>query len=192
MTYKAATTILAIILAVAFNEASGQSITVTGKVLYNPTLNDCFQQVPCLGDVALTNDKDWIPPKAAVNIVSKNTGNVAKTDREGNYSIETSSANDTLMFLYIGHNRIEVPVNGRSRVDVKLTPTPIPVIERLLAQIMPAVDAGMFPDISEIAENAQVNHATARDILWLVLGNTRMKQHYPTEYIPDYRFSESD
>ena len=171
-------------------DVQSQSFGVQGKVLYNPTLNDCFQQVPCVQDIALTKEEDWIPPKAAVNIVSKTTGNVAKTDRKGNYTIEVSSADDTLLFLYVGHNRVEVPVNGREVVEVKLTPTPIHVIERLLAQIMPAIDAGEIPNIDQLAEIARVNRATARDILWLVLGNTRMKQHYPGEFIPDFRFSE--
>ncbi len=169
-------------------EGKSQSLTVSGKVLYNPTMSDCFQQTPCLNDISLTKDDQWIPPKAAVNIRSKVTGKVAKTDHSGNYSIEVSSANDTLTFLYIGHNRVEIPVNGREIIDIKLTPTPIPVIEQLLAQIMPLVDAGTYPDINKLAKDAKVNRATARDILWLVLGNTRMRQYYPTEFIPDYRF----
>ena len=173
-------------------EVHGQSHMVKGKVLYNPKMNDCFQEVPCLEDINLTLEGDWVPPKAAVNIVTKSTGKVVKTDRSGNYTIEVSSANDTLLFLYIGHNRDQVPVNGREVIDMKLTPTPIPVIERLLGQIMPEIDAGKLPNIDTLAEKAQVNRATARDILWLVLGNARMKQHYPGEFIPDYRFSESN
>ncbi len=172
------------------NEGRSQSYTVSGSVLYNPKMSDCFQEVPCLQAIAMTKEEDWIPPKAAVNIMVNGTGKVAKTDPMGKYAIEVSSANDTLLFLYIGHNRIEVPVNGREVVDVKLTPTPIPVIERLLGLILPEIDVGAFPEIDELSEKANVNRATARDILWLVLGNTRMKQHYPGEFIPDYRFSE--
>jgi hypothetical protein len=148
--------------------------------------------VPCLDDVALTKDEQWIPPKAAVNIMSKSSGKVVKTDRNGRYTIEVASAIDTLLFMYIGHNRVEIPVAGKETLDVKLTPTPIPVIERLLGQIMPAIDAGDYPDIDALAEATSVNRATARDILWLVLGNTRMRQYYPGEYIPDYRFSTED
>ena len=73
-----------------------------------------------------------------------------------------------------------------------MTPTPIPVIERLLGQIMPAIDAGQFPDIDVLAEKTNVNRATARDVLWLVLGNTRMKHYYPNEFIPDYQFTPTD
>ncbi len=184
--------ILLTILVFVTYQGQSQSFKVTGNVLYNPSMNDCFQEVPCTQDVALTKDDDWIPPKAAVNIMVKSNGKVTKTDPDGNYAIEVSSANDTLLFLYIGHNRVEVPVNGRAVVDIKLTPTPIPVIERLLGQIMPVIDAGEFPDIDVLAEKANVNRATARDILWLVLGNTRMKQYYPDEYIPDYQFTATD
>ena len=175
---------------ISVNLVQGQLLTVSGTVLYNPQLNDCFQEVPCLQDIALTKEKDWIPPKAAVNILVKGTDRVAKTDLKGQYSIEVSSVQDTLQFLYIGHNRLEVPVDGRKKVDIKLTPTPIPVIERLLGLIMPVIDAGQFPDIDQISKQADVNRATARDILWLVLGNTRMKDNYPGEFIPDYRFGE--
>ncbi|NND09063.1 MAG: hypothetical protein HKN87_22045 [Saprospiraceae bacterium] len=175
---------------ISANVGQGQSFTVSGTVLYNPQLNDCFQEVPCLQDIALTKEEDWIPPKAAVNILVKGTNKVAKTDPLGKYSIEVSSNQDTLQFLYIGHNRLEVSVDGRKTMDIKLTPTPIPVIERLLGLIMPAIDAGQFPNIDQTAKEAQVNRATARDILWLVLGNMRMKTHYPEEFIPDYRFAD--
>ncbi len=180
-----------ILLLLLNNVLTGQNqpFSVRGQVLYNPAMNDCFQQVPCVDDIALTEEDDWVPTKAAVNIVAKSTGQVAKTDRMGNYSI-AASTNDTLLFLYVGHNRVEVPVNSNAVVDVKLTPTPIPVIERLMGLIMPAVDSGEFPDIGSLAEKAGVNRATARDMLWLVLGNTRMRQHYPGEFIPDYRFSD--
>ncbi len=181
---------LVVLLFFITHEGRSQSLTVKGTVLYNPKMADCFQEVPCLDAIELTKEEDWIPPKAAVNIVVKSSGRVAKTDPAGQYSIEVASAADTLLFLYIGHNRVEVPVRGREDVDVKLTPTPIPVIERLLGLIMPAIDAGDFPIINELARGAKVNRAAARDILWLVLGNKRMKEHYPGEFIPDYRFSE--
>lgn len=168
-----------------------QEMTVSGKVLYNPSLNDCFKEEPCLDAANLTDEKEWIPPKAAVNIVVEGTDRRTKTDREGNYEITIPSPNTSLKFLYIGHNRIKVPVEGRSVVDVKLTPTPIPVIDRLIQLIMPKIHAGRRPNIDELAEQAKVNRDTARDFLWLVLGNRPFSEMYPDEYIPDYRFDEN-
>ena len=169
---------------------SAQEMTVHGRVLYNPTLPDCWQLDPCTADIALTGPEDWRPPLSAVNVVVQGTDRVVKTDRDGYYEISLPSPNASLMFLAIGHNRIAVPVEGRSRVDVQLTPTPLPVIERLLGLIMPRMVEGELPDIDRLAADAGVNRETARDILWLVIGDRRMGKHYPDEYVPDYGFDD--
>ena len=169
---------------------SAQEMTVHGRVLYNPTLPDCWQLDPCTADIALTGPEDWRPPLSAVNVVVQGTDRVVKTDRDGYYEISLPSPNASLMFLAIGHNRIAVPVEGLSRVDVRLTPTPLPVIERLLGLIMPRMVAGELPDIDRLAADAGVNRETARDILWLVIGDRRMGKHYPDEYVPDYGFDD--
>ena len=169
---------------------SAQEMTVHGRVLYNPTLPACWQLDPCTADIALTGPEDWRPPLSAVNVVVQGTDRVVKTDRDGYYEISLPSPNASLMFLAIGHNRIAVPVEGLSRVDVRLTPTPLPVIERLLGLIMPRMVAGELPDIDRLAADAGVNRETARDILWLVIGDRRMGKHYPDEYVPDYGFDD--
>ena len=169
---------------------SAQEMTVHGRVLYNPTLPDCWQLDPCMADIALTGPEDWRPPLSAVNVVVQGTDRVVKTDRDGYYEISLPSPNASLMFLAIGHNRISVPVEGLSRVDVQLTPTPLPVIERLLGLIMPRMVEGELPDIDRLAADAGVNRETARDILWLVIGDRRMGEHYPDEYVPDYGFDD--
>ena len=171
-------------------DASAQQTTVRGRVLYNPMLPDCWQDVPCTREVEVTRPEDWVPPPAAVNVVLQGTDRVVKTNREGYYEITVPSPSATLMFLYIGHNRIAVPVEGRSVVDAKLTPTPLPVVDRLLGLIMPRIHAGEYPNIDQLAADADVNRETARDILWLVLGDLPMARHYPGEFIPDYRFGD--
>ena len=143
-----------------------------------------------MADIALTSPEDWRPPLSAVNVVVQGTDRVVKTDRDGYYEISVPSPNASLMFLAIGHNRISVPVEGLSRVDVQLTPTPLPVIERLLGLIMPRMVKGELPDIDRLAADAGVNRETARDILWLVIGDRRMGEHYPDEYVPDYGFDD--
>ena len=164
-------------------EMYAQQRTVRGTVLYNPNMNDCLNVSPCVDDIGLTQEEDWVPTPGAVNIVVKGTNRVAKTDRDGNYEIIVPSRNDTLQFLYVSHNRIEIPVEDQSVLDVKLTPTPLPVIERLLAHIMPKVIEGIYPDLDVLAENTGVNRATARDMMWLVLGNRRMSKYYPGEFL---------
>lgn len=55
----------------------------------------------------------------AVSIKEKNTG--VTTDIDGNYSIKAEE-NDILVFSYIGMKMQEVPVNGRTSIDVVLNP----------------------------------------------------------------------
>lgn len=183
-----ATGLLTTGLLLAPQGTSAQEMTVRGRVLYNPTLPACRQLEPCTADIALARSEDWRPPLSAVNVVVRGTDRVVKTDRDGYYEIAVPSPDATLMFLAIGHNRVPVPVEGRSRVNVHLTPTPLPVIERLLGLIMPRMVEGELPDIDRLAADAGVNRETARDILWLVIGDRRMAEHYPDEYVPDYRF----
>lgn len=172
------------------SDVAAQEMTVRGTVLYNPNLGECFAESPCLDDLALTRDEDWIPPTAAVNIAVRGTDTVVKTDRDGRYEVTVPSPDATLIFMFIGHNRMEEPVRGRSTVDFRLTPTPLPVIDRLLGLIMPKIHSGIYPDIDRLAEEAGVNRETARDLLWLVIGNRPMMTNYPDELIPDYRFDD--
>lgn len=169
----------------------GERLTVSGVVLHNPKMNDCRKE-SCASDVALTRDEDWVPPRGAVNVVVRGTGVVAKTDRQGRYRLEVPTPDSELVFHWVGFERAVVPVQGRSTIDVRLTPTPLPLIERLLGLIMPQLEIGMYPNLDDLAARAQTTRETARDMVWLVIGNRVMMREYPGEFFPDYRFADSD
>ncbi|MCD8269946.1 MAG: carboxypeptidase-like regulatory domain-containing protein [Parabacteroides sp.] len=60
-------------------------------------------------------------PIIGANIVEKgNPANGTITDVNGNYSLAVSG-NAVLVASYIGYNKIEIPVNDRSVVDIVLT-----------------------------------------------------------------------
>ncbi|WP_234572935.1 SusC/RagA family TonB-linked outer membrane protein [Rhodohalobacter sp. 614A] len=44
------------------------------------------------------------------------------TDMEGNYEIQIPDSLNTLIFTYIGYQRLEVEINGRSEINVELIP----------------------------------------------------------------------
>ncbi|MCM5663881.1 SusC/RagA family TonB-linked outer membrane protein [Galbibacter mesophilus] len=67
----------------------------------------------------VTNSEDGVP-LPGVNIMVKGTSNGASSDFDGNYSINVADENATLVFTYIGFKEIEVPLNGRSVVNVSL------------------------------------------------------------------------
>ncbi len=73
--------------------ASAQNITVTGNV------------------------SDKTGPIVGVTVVVRGTVSSSTTDLDGNYSI-TAPSSATLSFSSLGYKTIEVPVNGRARIDV--------------------------------------------------------------------------
>ena len=58
-------------------------------------------------------------PLPGANVLVKGTTNGTQTDFDGNYTI-TANADDVLVFSYIGFARQEVPINGRSSIDVQM------------------------------------------------------------------------
>src|SRR5690606_14761585 len=54
------------------------------------------------------------------NVLVKGTTNGTQTDFDGNYTLENVASDATLVFSYIGYKKIEVPLNGRTTVDVNM------------------------------------------------------------------------
>lgn len=57
-----------------------------------------------------------------VNILVKGTTTGTSTDSIGHYELNVSSLQDTLRFSYIGYQKQLIPINGRHKIDVALTP----------------------------------------------------------------------
>ncbi|MGQ9621298.1 MAG: carboxypeptidase-like regulatory domain-containing protein, partial [Bacteroidales bacterium] len=59
-------------------------------------------------------------PMPGVNVVVKGTTIGAITDANGNYSINVPDRNVTLVFSFIGYTNQEVPLGGRTTLDISL------------------------------------------------------------------------
>ncbi|MCE2613246.1 TonB-dependent receptor [Flavobacteriaceae bacterium D16] len=59
-------------------------------------------------------------PLPGASVVVKGTTTGTQTDFDGNYTLDGVDANATLVFSYIGYSTQEVPVNGRSTINVVL------------------------------------------------------------------------
>ena len=59
-------------------------------------------------------------PLPGASVVVKGTTTGTQTDFDGNYTLSDVDANAVLVFSYIGYSTQEVPVNGRSTIDVVL------------------------------------------------------------------------
>src|SRR5699024_10482088 len=60
-----------------------------------------------------------------VNILVKGTTTGASTDADGNFELTVPSLQDTLVVTYIGYQRQEVPINGRTNLSIQLNPEAI-------------------------------------------------------------------
>ncbi|MBO0361141.1 TonB-dependent receptor [Hymenobacter sp. BT186] len=57
-----------------------------------------------------------------VTVLEKGTANGATTDTDGRYTLTVASGSATLVFSFVGYATQEVPVSGRSTIDLNLAP----------------------------------------------------------------------
>jgi len=61
-------------------------------------------------------------PMPGVSVQIKGTTSGVATDIDGNYKLSVPSAESVLVFSFIGYVKEEIPVNGRTTIDLGLTP----------------------------------------------------------------------
>ena len=79
-----------------------------------------LQETRVTGRVTSSEDGAGLP---GVSVVLKGSQQGTITDGEGNYSISVPNSNATLVFSFIGFIEQEVPLNGRTAVDLSLEPS---------------------------------------------------------------------
>jgi len=85
----------------------------------------CFTSINAYGQQTVSGtviDASTSQPLPGVNILVKGTTRGASTDGDGAYQLTVPSSADTLVFSYVGYQKQEVPVNGRSQIDISLQP----------------------------------------------------------------------
>ncbi|WP_155285224.1 SusC/RagA family TonB-linked outer membrane protein [Capnocytophaga felis] len=69
----------------------------------------------------VVREKETNMPILGANVVIKGTSIGVTTDFEGNYRLPNVPINGVLVFSYVGRVTQEIPINGRSQIDVFLT-----------------------------------------------------------------------
>lgn len=59
-------------------------------------------------------------PLPGVNITVKGTSTGTSTDAEGNYELTVPTLNETLVFSFVSYQTREIPVNGRTSINVEM------------------------------------------------------------------------
>lgn len=79
---------------------------------------ETLQGIQISGTVRSEADGQTLP---GVNVIVQGTSTGTVTDANGNYQIAVQDVNGTLIFSSIGFRSLEVPINGRSVIDVNLS-----------------------------------------------------------------------
>lgn len=95
------------------------ALLATGSVAFGNALADSrpLGVAEVVSGKVTSGDGESIP---GVNIILKGTNMGTVTDMDGKYSIEVPDLNGTLIFTYIGYSTEEVPINGRTTIDITL------------------------------------------------------------------------
>jgi TonB-linked SusC/RagA family outer membrane protein len=80
-------------------------------------LNAPKEPITVTGQVTTPDDPMGMP---GVNVYIKGTTTGTITDINGNYTLDVPDKNDILVYSFIGYENSEVPINGRSKIDVEL------------------------------------------------------------------------
>ncbi len=64
-------------------------------------------------------------PLPGVNVLVKGTTTGTSTGNDGSFELTVPSLQDTLVFSFIGYQSQEVPLNGRSTLEISLQPQAI-------------------------------------------------------------------
>ncbi|MDR8393363.1 TonB-dependent receptor [Aliifodinibius sp. S!AR15-10] len=74
------------------------------------------------GTITDAQTDDVLP---GVNIAIKGTSSGTSSNADGEFSLNVPSLSDTLIFSFIGYETTEVPIQGRTQIDVVMQPTTI-------------------------------------------------------------------
>ncbi len=80
-------------------------------------MQSIYAQTIVTGKITDATDGSPLP---GVNVIVKGTTHGVSSDFDGNYSIELSDTNVILHFSFIGYTEKEIPVNGRTVINVAL------------------------------------------------------------------------
>ena len=113
---------------------------------------------PVVHEVSGTVISEEGAPLPGVNVVVKGTTIGTITDADGTYSLEAPEPTDTLVFSFVGFLGQEVPIAGRSTVDVALAEDQVALDEvvvigygelsrRQVTSAISSIDAGEIEDV---------------------------------------------
>lgn len=139
-----------------FTLTSGRNVIVINKKNKEASLDD-FLQETITGVVVDARSGETLP---GVNIVIEGTTIGATTNMDGEYELQVPTLEETLVFSYIGYQRLVVEIDGRNEINVELSREAIGLDElvvtgaagetrtREMGQTVARINTDNLPDVS--------------------------------------------
>ena len=102
-----------------YSKITARSYAIRPQTAGGNTSEEPMQAEIITGTVTDAESRETLP---GVNILVKGTSTGASTDQNGNFELTVSSLQDTLVVSFIGYQRREVPVSGRTEIDIQMIP----------------------------------------------------------------------
>ena len=98
---------------------TAQSTSVMANVRYEPSATKAVNWEKTISGTV--TDSDSGEPLPGVNVLAQNTTIGTITDIDGNYTLSVPDNTETLVFSSVGYAQQEVPIEGRSAINIGLT-----------------------------------------------------------------------
>jgi len=127
------------------------------------------QGVQVSGSITSADDGSALP---GVSIVVRGTTIGAVTDFEGNYSITVPEESATLMFSFVGMITQEVPVEGRTTINIVLEPSATALDEVVVTALgMTRTEKSLGYSVQSV-ESEEISKANTTDVINSISGRT--------------------
>ena len=104
-------------------------------------------------------------PLSGATVLVKGTTNNTLSDKDGNFRIVTVNNNPVLVFSFVGYESLELPVNGKTTIDVRL--------ESSSTSLNQVVVVG-YGTLSRKEVSSAITHVAAKDLLTVGGNNALM------------------
>ncbi|MCY3997895.1 MAG: SusC/RagA family TonB-linked outer membrane protein [Flavobacteriaceae bacterium] len=109
-------------------------------------------------------------PLFGATIVEKGTANGVSSDFDGNYSIEVTDSNATLVFNYVGYSEQEIVLNGDSKVNVFLIQSNSTLNEVVVVGYGAVIKKDLTGAVAQL-DAAEVSHQSTNSVTDILRSN---------------------
>ncbi|MFW5657631.1 MAG: TonB-dependent receptor plug domain-containing protein, partial [Bacteroidota bacterium] len=136
-----------------------KKIVFTGMLMFVMMSFSAFAQTSISGTVTDADDGTSLP---GVSVVVKGTTSGTITNADGTYQID-APGDATLVFSFVGYNTTEVPVDGRTTIDIALQ-SALVGLEEVIVIAYGTTTRESFTGVADVISNEKIERRPVSNI----------------------------